>query len=123
MNKQTKYCIAKFTKYIKESMGIKTPFSINVTKNRDEDLKTYAYYNPAENFIKIYVKNRGMADILRSIAHEIVHHHQKENDKLQFPVQDVGGDIENEANAKAGEFVKQFGYENPELAIFDKTFE
>ena len=28
--------------------------------------------------------------------------------RIKFPVQDVGGDIEDEANARAGEIIKSF---------------
>jgi hypothetical protein len=36
--------------------------------------------------------------------------------------QDVVGKIEDEANAVAGQLVKKFGYENPDLAIYNKNF-
>ena len=33
--------------------------------------------------------------------------------RLDFPVQDVGGDIENEANARAGELIKAYAKSSP----------
>jgi hypothetical protein len=54
-----------------------------------------------------------MADILRTLAHELVHHHQKLNgDELDG---EDGSDTENEANARAGVIMRKFGRENPEI--------
>ena len=56
--------------------------------------------------IKVYGKNRALVDVLRSIAHELVHHKQYENDELKGDIPDIGGPIEDEANAFAGRFIK-----------------
>jgi hypothetical protein len=45
---------------------------------------------------------------MRSIAHELTHKRQYEEDRVKHPVQDVGGEIEDEANAKAGIIIKKF---------------
>lgn len=119
MDKSTKHCIAKFVKYICDELNIDNDFKLSLSSVRSEDLKTYAYYNPETYKIKIYCKNRGVADILRSIAHELIHHVQNKNGELQGEIQDVGGKIEDDANRIAGQFVKKFGYENPKLAIYD----
>lgn len=121
MENDHKYTITKFLKFISDELAFQNPYKVVLTKNRDGDLKTYAYYNPSNGLIKVYCKNRGLADVLRSIAHELIHHHQNENGKLEKPVQDVGGEIEDEANSVAGQFVKKFGYANPELAIYEKV--
>jgi Zn-dependent peptidase ImmA (M78 family) len=92
-----------------------------LVKNRDDDLRTYAYYNPTNGDVKVYCKDRGLADVLRSIAHELIHHQQNQLGKLEQPTQDIGGEIEDEANSVAGQLVKKFGYENPKLAIYAKT--
>lgn len=114
-----KLAIARFIQFVKKELELEKPFKVNLVINRDESLKTYAFYDPSSFFIKIYVKNRGLADILRSIAHELVHHKQKEQGRLETIHQDIGGEIEDEANARAGSLVKKFGYENPELKIYE----
>jgi hypothetical protein len=45
-------------------------------------LKKTAHYNPEDFKITIYVDGRHAKDILRSIAHELVHHHQNERGDL-----------------------------------------
>lgn len=121
MNKISKYAIVKFIKFINDELNITTPFKVKLVTQRDDDLKTYAYYNPTNGDVKVYCKDRGLADVLRSIAHELIHHQQNQLGKLDEPVQDVGGEIEDEANSIAGQLVKKFGYANPKLAIYAKT--
>jgi len=121
VDKLAKYTIVKFLKFINDELNLNQPFKVKLAQNRDEDLRTYAYYNKVNGDIKVYCKQRGLADVLRSIAHELIHHQQNQNGKLQGPTQDVGGEIEDEANSVAGQLVKKFGYENPELAIYEKT--
>ena len=56
-------------------------------------------------------------DIMRSIAHELVHHHQNERGDLVGNAEEGadGSPIENEANAKAGEMIRIFGKQNPQI--------
>lgn len=122
MNKDSKYCIVKFIKFISDEINLNKPFKIKLTNNRDEDLKTYAYYNRENGNIKVYIKNRGLADVLRSIAHELIHHKQNQSNLLDVPHPDIGGQIEDEANSVAGQLVKKFGYKYPDLAIYSKNF-
>jgi hypothetical protein len=49
-----------------------------------------------------------LGDVMRSVAHEMVHKKQYEDDRIVKPVQDIGGEIEDEANAVAGQLVKKF---------------
>ena len=114
-----KLAIARFLQFVKKVFCIIKPFKVSLVTKRDDSLKTYAFYDPSSFDIKVYVANRGLADILRSMAHELVHHKQKEQGRLERPIQDIGGEIEDEANARAGSLVKKFGYENPELAIYE----
>jgi len=121
MDKLSKYAIVKFIKFINDELNINTPFKVKLVTHRDDDLRTYAYYNPTNGDVKVYCKDRGLADVLRSIAHELIHHQQNQLGKLEQPTQDIGGEIEDEANSVAGQLVKKFGYENPKLAIYAKT--
>jgi len=121
MDKSTKYALVKFIKFIQDELDLNTPFRVQLVADRSDDLKTYAYYDPNSGLVKVYCKNRGLADVLRSVAHELIHHLQNQRGQLQFPVQDVGGQIEDEANSVAGQLVKKFGYMNPKLAIYAKN--
>lgn len=117
-NNSRKLAIARFIKFVLQELSIAKPFKVHLVTKRDDSLKTYAFYDPHTYDIKVYVKNRGLADVLRSIAHEFVHHKQNQDNRLNTKVQDVGGEIEDEANARAGSLVKKFGYDNPEFNIY-----
>jgi len=67
--------------------------------NRVREIKTFGTFEPGTGKIWIYVGNRNMADILRTLAHELVHHKQKEDGRLQPNSGETGSEIENEANS------------------------
>ena len=71
----------------------------------------------------MYVKGRLIIDILRSVAHELVHHNQFESGEIKNNdvVKDIGGKIEDDANAIAGQLVKKFTYENEKLKLFNES--
>ena len=99
-----------FVKFVKEQLGLETVPTISVQNHRN-GLKTTANYDyTKENkLIKVCMKNRALVDVMRSIAHELVHHKQFEQGRLNGPKPpDIGGEIEDEANAKAGQFIKMF---------------
>jgi len=52
---------------------------------------------------------------MRSVAHELVHHQQNERGDLEGKISNVGGPIEDEANAVAGELLKKYGIQHPEI--------
>jgi Zn-dependent peptidase ImmA (M78 family) len=98
-----------FVKFVKTELGIKSVPKIKVQNHRD-GLKTTANYDYTkdEKVIKVCAKNRALVDVMRSIAHELVHHKQWEDGRLEVKPPDIGGEIEDEANAKAGQFIKMF---------------
>lgn len=104
-----------FVKFVKEQLELKTVPTISIQNHRN-GLKTAANYDyTKENkVVKVCMKNRALVDVMRSIAHELVHHKQFEQGRLNTPPPDIGGEIEDEANAKAGQFIKMF-------AKMDKT--
>lgn len=120
LTEDKKSTITEFVKFVKSELGIKKCPTV-VLQNGRGQLKTTAAYNYTnENkIIKVNAKNRALVDILRSIAHELVHHKQWEDGRLDGPSPpDIGGEIEDEANAKAGQYIKMFAKENK--TIYDE---
>jgi hypothetical protein len=106
--------IVNFVKFVKNELNLKKTPTIKLLNGRG-DLKTTAHYNYSkpEKVIKVNAKNRHIVDIMRSIAHEMVHHKQFEDGKLSGPKPpDIGGEIEDEANSKAGQYIKMFSKED-----------
>jgi hypothetical protein len=52
MDKLDKYAILKFIKFVKDELALNQPFKVSLVKQRDDDLKTYAYYNPSNGGVK-----------------------------------------------------------------------
>jgi hypothetical protein len=64
---------------------------------------------PSEKKIIAVVNNRNMADILRTVAHEMVHHMQNLDGRLNPKSGEDGSPDENEANSLAGVIMREFG--------------
>jgi hypothetical protein len=116
---EQKIRLNNFVKFSKEFLGLKSTPKI-VIQNGRKDLKTTANYDytGSEKVIKINGKNRMLVDVMRSIAHEMVHHRQFEQGKLSVRPPDIGGEIEDEANAVAGQIIKLFSKEDQ--TIYDE---
>ena len=71
--------LESFVPYTQERLGYDKPFQLffetDVENSKNIFGKT-AYYDPATMNIHVYVDGRHDKDMLRSISHEIVHHHQ-----------------------------------------------
>ena len=100
------------------------PCPIDIVNGREgAGLKTTAQYDPNNHHVMVNAKNRHFGDVLRSVAHELVHHKQNVKGELNGPVQDVGGDIEDEANARAGALLKSFAYQEGPERIYESPQE
>jgi hypothetical protein len=104
----------RFVDYTCDRLNIDKPqiFVINSPSYAPEH-KSFGGYYPQEQKINVVVHNRNMADILRTLAHELVHHMQNLNG-VELNGED-GSNTENEANAMAGIIMREFGRENPEI--------
>ena len=111
---QKKSQIAEFVKYAVNELKIKTLPTVKFSydTNESQSKGTFGYFDPNANHIWIYIKNRNTADILRTLAHELVHHKQGEDNRLKQGSGETGSEIENEANAQAGVLLRKFGKEN-----------
>ena len=108
-----------FVIFTKNHLGLKNAPKI-VVQNGRKDLKTTANYDytKPEKVVKINAKNRMLVDVMRSIAHELVHHRQFEQGRLGVKPPDIGGEIEDEANAVAGQIIKLYAQEDQ--TIYDE---
>ena len=84
-----KEIISDFTKFCIKELGIKVPFSVKLSKNR-KNFTTLAYYENESKTVHIYVKGRLIADCLRSLAHELVHHIDNVNNRIKGNEPEVG---------------------------------
>ncbi len=69
----------KFLPFAQQRMGFNEPVTINLLsdpENAKNPLGKTAYYDPNDMKIVIFVDKRHLKDIMRSMAHELVHHTQ-----------------------------------------------
>ena len=69
----------QFLPYAHKKLGFDKPVSVNLLsdpENIKDPLGKTAYYNPNKMEITLFVDKRHVKDILRSMAHELVHHTQ-----------------------------------------------
>tara|TARA_Y100000310_G_scaffold263325_1_gene273507 strand:+ start:5117 stop:5839 length:723 start_codon:yes stop_codon:yes gene_type:complete len=102
--------IEEFFRFCCERLELPETVSVHLVANRD-GLTTAGAYHVGESKCRVLVGDRARADVMRSMAHEMVHAQQDGLGLLGGHVQDIGGDIEDEANAVAGRLVKEFSYD------------
>jgi hypothetical protein len=106
--------IEDFIKFSKNYLKLKWPVNINFTDSRDSGITT-AGYNPNDKSSIIYIKSRAVVDILRSIAHELVHQKQHEEGELTNDSGKTGSPHENQANSIAGILMREYQKDHPEI--------
>ena len=107
--------MSEFCVFCMQNLPVKGDVKIMVVDDREKHgISTTGVYHLGRGMLKVYGRNRALADVLRSIAHELTHMMQDETGLIQGPVQDAGGFHENQANARAGEIIKLFAKSTPE---------
>jgi len=108
--------IGDFVNYVSEYLSINKP-KIKLINSPDytQEYHSFGGYLPSEEKIMVVVHNRNMADILRTVAHEMVHHMQNLDNRLTPKSGEDGSPDENEANSLAAVIMRKFGRENPHI--------
>ena len=120
-NDSRKDIIKKFLKFAFKELGIKDAPKVflNHSESFGPNNKSFGHFYVDENRIVVATSNRNLADILRTLAHELVHCHQKQEGKVDMSnAAENGADgspIENEANSKAAVLMRRFGRMNPSI--------
>ena len=105
--------LKKFLVFLKRELKFYYDIPIILVDDVDfsKDNKTFGMMYPDK--IVISIVNRHPIDILRTVAHEYIHHKQLVDGKKLNG--NAGSTTENEANAKAGEIIRKYGSLHPEL--------
>jgi hypothetical protein len=80
-----KSSLREFYPYAKKRLGFDRPVRLFLRNDPHNAADVYgktAYYDPQEEKVVLYVTNRHPKDILRSFAHELVHHKQNCDGRL-----------------------------------------
>ena len=96
--------------YCQKELGFKEPPSLffqEDPKNAEDTLGRTAHYEPATKKVVVFVTGRHNKDILRSIAHELVHH-----------VQNLRGEFDNDHDTSPGYAQKDSHMRNMEKEAY-----
>jgi Zn-dependent peptidase ImmA (M78 family) len=110
--------IKEFIDYVDKEIGLngnRPTILITYEKGVAKEWKSFGGYIPNQKTIKIVCANRNLADICRTLGHELIHYKQDIDGKLNQDSGKTGSDCENEANSLAGVLMRNFGKINPEI--------
>ena len=105
--------LKKFLVFLKRELKFYYDIPIILVDDVDFSKNNKTFGMMYSDKIVISIVNRHPIDILRTVAHEYIHHKQLVDGKKLNG--NAGSTIENEANAKAGEILRKYGSLHPEL--------
>ena len=99
-----------------KEVGIDSPPRLRLHKDPEwsKRNKTFGMYDNNKHEIHLSLTKRHVMDVLRTLAHELIHARQHEVENVPDDAGDTGSKFENEANALAGILMRDFGKEYPE---------
>ena len=119
MNQKNLDILKHFVGFCKKELEIQSLPKISLVKDRSfvEIRRSFGEYNPGEMTVKVFITGRNLADVCRSLAHELVHHRQQELNLIYSDAGETGTEIENDANAIAGIIMREYGKLN--LSVYN----
>ena len=115
--KDTFAILHEFVRFAAEDLELKSlpEFDFMFDTKRSLEHKSFGGYAPGAEHITITVKNRHITDVLRTLAHEMVHYKQDLKNELDDDdAGSTGSPQENEANARAAVILRNWGKKHPE---------
>ena len=103
-----------FVGFASNHLGLDNPPSIELVDDKEhaQENASFGGYSPSEHSIKVNISGRHTADVFRTLAHELVHHKQNLDNRIQHDSGATGSDIENEANSEAGVIMRNYAKVN-----------
>ena len=106
--------IHDFAKHCVKELGIKGKVKITLSKHQT-GMPTAGYFNPNDCTVFVAVHNRAIADVMRTLSHELTHCKQQQ-DGIDFPNDDDGlQPLEDEANTMSGRLVRFYGRKHKDI--------
>ena len=106
-----------FAQFCVTNLRLESPIRLRLKKDPtwSERNKTFGRYNGETNELEVSLAGRHLMDVLRTIAHELTHQRQHERETVPEYAGETGSEYENEANARAGILMREYGHQHPEL--------
>jgi hypothetical protein len=90
-----------------------------VKEIHDAHVPTFGRFVSDEKVVYVVVDKRNPVDVLRTLAHELVHYAQGEEHRLDQDSWETGSPIEDEANAEGGVIMRLFNQAHPNYMLAD----
>lgn len=107
--------IRDFIKWSMKTLNVKTKPKFTLSKNTEEAQAGHHTGVHSGDRIWIYIGNRNLIDIFRTIFHELVHQRQEELNMIKDGDSYPGSPIEAMADMMAGKYIKIYGKDHPEI--------
>lgn len=109
--------VQKFGQWASKILKLRNPPAIKLSQDTGEAQTNHhtGRHVDGEDSVWVYVRNRNLVDILRTVFHELVHVRQGELGKIKPGSSYPGSPIEAEADVLAGKYIKIYGKENPHI--------
>lgn len=109
--------VRQFIDHVVDHLGIQQRPEIKLYHNGSWSRQEHSFgkYEPDTNVLHVNMADRHVMDILRTVAHELVHCRQQEISPLPDHAGETGSRWENQANAVAGQIMRDWAQSHPEL--------
>jgi hypothetical protein len=106
--------VENFVQWTRKRLNLKSDPKIELSYDTEDAQNNHhtGSHVDGENSVWVYVKNRNLVDILRTIFHELVHVRQGELDMIKPGASYPGSPIEAMADMLAGKYIKIYGEKN-----------
>jgi hypothetical protein len=102
--------VLKFVAWARPCLGITDPVRILLVNRTLPG--TFGYFEPHSQKIVVSMLNRHPTDVIRTVAHELVHRAQHQHQPLSASDGVTGSDVENQANSVAGILMRMWSMNN-----------
>ncbi len=108
-----------FINHAKDHLGLKELPKVELVNDKKaaQENASFGGYYPGEKTIRVNIAGRHPVDILRTLAHEMVHYRQDLDGQLEDVAMagETGSTFENEANSEAGIMMRNYGRSKPSI--------
>ena len=112
----TEDILLDFVKFCSEHLGLEKSPAIQLRRDPEWSArnKTFGRFNTETGALEVSIGNRHVMDVLRTVAHELVHQRQSELEDMPDTSGETGSKYENQANALAGVLMRDYAELHPE---------
>lgn len=115
---ELRQAVSEFIKWVYSKLHIHPPYpelDLSYDQKQAQELHRTGSYSSDNNIMTVYVHNRNLVDILRTVCHELVHKKQNERNMITPNQNHPGSEIEQQADAIAGYLMKIYSKKHREI--------